>query len=134
MAADEQLEGRLRALEAGALRLELLDELAQLARIDDTLQLVAELLRAPLGVDAAAELADHEACLVADERRVDVLVGMADPGRRRAVDAALVGEGAGSDVRRVGVGRDVGDLGHVTRELGERRQVGGAGHRLESPS
>ena len=113
MAPDEELERRLGALEAGALGLELLDELAELARIDDTLQLMAELLRAPLGVDAAAELADHESRLVADQRRVDVLVGVADLGRGRPVDAALVGEGAGPDIRCVGVGRDVGDAGHV---------------------
>jgi hypothetical protein len=77
-------EGSFRALEAGALRFELLDELAE-PRIDDTLQLVAELLRAPLGVDAAAKFADDEARLVADECRVDVLVGVADLGRRRPV-------------------------------------------------
>ena len=69
VAPDEELEGGLGALEAGALGLELLDELAQLARIDDALQLMAELLRAPLGVDAPAQLADDEARLVADERR-----------------------------------------------------------------
>ena len=48
-----------------------------------------------------------------------------------ALCTALVGERAGPDIWRMGIWRDVGDAGHVARELRERRQVGGAGHRLE---
>ena len=129
--ADEELEGGLGTLEARAFRLELLDELAQLARVDDPFQLMAELLRAPLGIDPPAELRDDEAGLVADESRVDVLVRVPDLGRRRPVHPALVGEGARADVGGVRVGRDVGDAGDVARELGEGGQIRGAGHRLE---
>ena len=44
VAPDEELEGRLGALEREPVGLELLDELRQLARVDDALELVAELL------------------------------------------------------------------------------------------
>src|SRR5947208_12418177 len=49
VAPDEQLEGSLGALERETLRLELLDQQAQLARVH-ALQRMAELLGTPLGV------------------------------------------------------------------------------------
>ena len=88
----------------------------------DAVQLLAELLGAQLGVGLAAELAHDEAHDVADDARVDVLVGAAGAGRGRAVDAALVGERRSADVRLVVVGGDVGDLGHVTGQLGQLGQ------------
>ena len=81
----------------------------------DAVELVAELLGPELGVGPAAELADDEPALVADARRVDVLVAPLDLGHGRAVDAALVGERRAADVGLVVVGRDVGDLGHAPR-------------------
>ena len=84
-------------------------------------ELVAELLGPELRVGPAAELGDDEPALVADDRRVDVLVAPLDLGHRRAVDAALVGERRPADVRLVVGGRDVGDLGDAPRQ---RRQVG----------
>ena len=131
VAADEELEGGFGALEAGALRLELLDELAELARIDDALQLMAELLRAPLRVDAAAELADDEACLVADERRVDVLVGVrATLAVAAPCTPPLWAKALAPDIGRVGVGRDVGDAGDVARRA--RRAPSGRPRRAPS--
>ena len=65
-------------------------------------------------------------------RRLDVLVRLLDARGGGAVDAALVGEGAGADVRLVRVGRDVGDLGHEARQLRQVRQVVAAGHGLEA--
>ena len=44
MAADQQLEARLGALECEALVLQLLDELAEDLGVDDAVELVAELL------------------------------------------------------------------------------------------
>ena len=61
-----------------------------------------------------------------------MLVGLLHARRRGAVDAALVGEGAGADIRLVRVWRDVGDLRHEARELGQVGQVAAAGDGLES--
>ena len=81
-------------------------------------------LRQPVGIAPAAQLADDEPRLVADERGVEVLVRIPHADGRRAVDATLVGEGAGADVRRVGVRGDVRDLGHEARQLAQAVQVG----------
>ena len=70
---------------------------------------------------------DDQAPRVADGRRVDVLVRVLHLRHRRAVDAALVGEGGPADVRLVVVGAEVGDLGDGAREIGERGQVAAAG-------
>jgi hypothetical protein len=132
VALDEQLERRLGALEREALGLELLDDLAQRLRIH-AVELLSELLRPELRVGLAAELADHQAHDVADHARIHVLVGAAGPGRRRAVDAALVGERRPADIGLVVVGGDVDDLGHVAGHL---RQLAEAarGHRLVARS
>ena len=61
VAADEQLEARLGALEREPVGLELLDQLRQLARVDDALELMAELLGPDRGVGPAAELATRPA-------------------------------------------------------------------------
>ena len=96
---------RLGALEREALGLELLDERRQLARVDDALELVAELLGPDRGVGPAAELRDDQPAGVADRRRIDVLVAPLDLGDGRAVDAALVRERRPADVRLVVVRR-----------------------------
>ena len=62
---------------------------------------MAELLGPDLRVRPAAELGDDEPALVADDRRVDVLVAPLDLGHGGAVDAALVGERRPADVRLV---------------------------------
>ncbi len=123
---DQQLERRVGALEGGAFRLELLDQLRERARIDHAVELVAELLGAPSRVDAAAELGDHQTRLVADKCRVDVLIGVPDARRGRAVDAALVRERADADVRLVVVRHDVGHLRHEGGQLRQAGQVGAA--------
>ena len=70
-------------------------------RVDDAVELVAELLGPDLGVRPAAELGHDQPALVADGRRVDVLVAPLDLGDGRAMDAALVGERRPADVRLV---------------------------------
>ena len=72
----------------------------------DAIELVAQLLGPELRVRPAAELADDEARDVADERRVDVLVGVLDLRRCRAMDAALRAK-AGGRRRLVIAGRDI---------------------------
>ena len=124
MAADQQLEAGLGALECEPLVLELLDELAEDLGVDDAVELVAELLRPDPGVRLAAELADDEPADVADGGRVDVLVAPLDLGHGRAVDAALVGERRPADVRLVVVGVLVGDLGDRPAELRQAVEAG----------
>ena len=63
-----------------------------------------------------------------------MLVCLLHPHGRGAMDAALVGEGAGPDVRRVGIGGDVGDLGDEVRQLGEMRKVAARRARSGIPS
>ena len=121
VAADQQLEARLGALEREALALELLDELAEDLGVDDAVELVAELLGADPGVRLAAQLADDEPALVADGGRVDVLVAPLDLRDRGAVDAALVGERGPADIRLLVVRVDVGDLRDGPAELGQAR-------------
>ena len=127
MAADQQLEAGLGALEREALVLELLDELREDLGVDDAVELVAELLRPDPGVRLAAELADDEPALVADRRRVDVLVAPLDLRDRRAVDAALVGERRPADVRLVVVRVLVGDLRDRPAELRQALEAAAAG-------
>ena len=101
MAPDEELEAGLGALEREPVRLELLDQVRQLARIDDAIELVTQLLGPDRGVGPPAELGDDEPPGIADDGRIDVLVAPLDLGHGRAVDAALVGEGGPADVRLV---------------------------------
>ena len=126
MPPDEELEARLGALEGEPVGLELLDQLRQLARVD-AFEPVAELLRPELRVRPPAELGHDEPALVADVRRVDVLVAPLDLGHRRAVDAALVGERRAPDVGLVVERGDVGDLGDAPRQRGQVGQVAAAG-------
>ena len=65
VATDQQLERRLGALEREALVLELLDQLRELAGIDEALELVPQLPRPDLGVGLAAQLGHDEPAGVA---------------------------------------------------------------------
>ena len=73
-------------------------------------------------VAAAGQLAHDHAHLVADQLRIDVLVALRRAAHGGHVDAALVRERVLADVGQVLVGREVGDLGHEVRHLGQRRQ------------
>ena len=124
---DEKLEARLGALEREAFRFELLDQVREDLRVDDPLELVAQLLGPDPGVRPAAQLRDDEPAGIADGGRVDVLVAPLDLGDGGAVDAALVGECRSADVRLVVVRLLVGDLGDRARQLGQARQRSAAG-------
>ena len=90
--------------------------------------------RAQAHVAAPGQLADHHAQLVADQRRVDVLVALGHLGDGRDVDAALVREGAAPDIGRVGVGVEVGDRGDEVRDLAQPGSCSGARHGSRSLS
>ena len=96
--------------------------------------MLAELLGPKLGVGFAAELAHDEPHNVADDARIDVLIGPIRLRNGRAVDAALVRERRPADVRLVVVGGDVHDLRDVARqfrELGELARRHGLERGLE---
>src|SRR4029078_8372434 len=86
--ADQQLERRLGALEGETLGLELLDELRELAWVDDPLELISRLSRRDAGIGAPTQLRSDQPAAVADGGRLDVRVRPPDLCDRRAVDAA----------------------------------------------
>ena len=90
--------------------LELLDPLEHRAVVGAAVE--PERLGAEPHVPAAGHLAHHHPHLVADHRRIHVLVALGHFGDGGDVDAPLVGEGAPADVRRVRVGIEVGDRRH----------------------
>ena len=102
VAADQELEARLGALEREALALELLDELAQDLAGRRRRRAGGRAARPGSRVFARppSSLTTSRPC-VADRGRVDVLVAPLDLGDRGAVDAALVGERRPADVRLV---------------------------------
>ena len=73
-------------------------------------------------VPPPGHLAHDHPHLVPDRRRIHVLVALGHLGDRGDVDAALVGERAAPDVRRVRVGMLVGHCGHELGDLGEPAQ------------
>ena len=108
--------------------LEVLDEPPRLRVV--AVQLQTELARLGQDVAAPRQLRDEHARLVADHRGVDVLVGVLVPEHGRDVLASLVREGAVPDERLLQRQREVGDLGHRARQVGEPRDRGrGAGPR-----
>ena len=123
--ADEQLERGLGPLEADAVCLEPLDQLAQFLRIHDAFKPVAELLGPQPRVGLPAQFGDDQPALVAHEPRIDVLVTHLDLCGGRAVDAALVRERRPADVRLVVVWLEVHDLGDVARQVGELGELAG---------
>jgi hypothetical protein len=93
-----QLERRLGALELIAAMLELLDLLDQPADVAiETVEIEAELLGLVEDVGAAREIGDQHPLAVADQLRIDVLVGLGVLAHGGDVHAALVGEGALAD-------------------------------------
>ena len=72
-------------------------------------------------IGVAAQLGHDDAALVADARRIDVLVRARVATDRGDVDAALVRERRAADVRHVIVGREVGELGQPYAQADEYR-------------
>src|SRR5437867_3286175 len=123
----EELEGRLGALEGEALRLEVL----QLAQQRGHRRLVRLEIEAEAGglveeVRAPGQVGDQHALAVADQVRIDVLVGGRVLLHRGHVQPALVREGALPDEGLALVGLQVGELVDQVGDLGERLQLRGA--------
>ena len=117
-AAHQQLERRVGGLEVEALVLEPLQVVDHLVD-GGAVHRQPELLGLHLDRRPAGHLADDEARAVADELRVDVLVGVLGPDDRADVQAGLVGERRGADVRRLRVERPVEHLGDVVADGGQ---------------
>src|SRR6266566_133223 len=123
----EELEGRLGALEGEALRLEVL----QLAQERGHRRLVRLEVEAEAGglveeVRAPGQVRDQHALAVADQVRVDVLVGGRVLLHRGHVQPALVREGALPDEGLALVGLQVGELVDQMGDLRELLQLRGA--------
>src|SRR5438552_3300888 len=123
----EELEGRLGALEGEALRLEVL----QLAQQRGHRRLVRLEVEAEAGglveeVRAPGQVRDQHALAVADQVRVDVLVGGRVLLHRGHVQPALVREGALPDEGLALVGLQVGELVDQVGDLRELLQLRGA--------
>ena len=84
-----------------------------------TVELQTELTGLRQHVAASRKLGYEHARLVANQRRVDVLVGVLVPEHRGHVLPALVRERDLTDERLLQRQREVGDLGHSARELAE---------------
>ena len=117
-AAHEQLERRVGGLEVVALvlqSLEVVDHLVDRRAVHRQAELVGlHLDRGPTG-----HLADDEPRAVADQLRIDVLVGVLGTDDRADVQAGLVGERRRADVRRLRVERPVEHLGDVVADRSE---------------
>ena len=79
-------------------------------------QVEPELAALELDAGPAGHLGDQDPHVVADHRRVDVVVEHRIHLDRARVQPRLVGEGGRPDVGLVGVGGDVGDLGDGVRD------------------
>ena len=75
--------------------------------------------------DLPGQLADQDPALVADRRRVDVLVAGGVLADAVDVHPPLVGEGAGADERLAGPEVHVGRLVDVARDLGQVGELAG---------
>ena len=125
--ADQQLEGAFGGFELVAFVLHLLDALQEFAA-GVFLEAVGQavLLELVDDVAAAGKVADQDALAVADEFRLDVLVGGGVLEDGADVDAALVGEGAFADEGLVVAQRKVGQLGDEAADAGETGEFLGA--------
>src|SRR5213078_968637 len=125
--AHEELERRLGALEGEALRLEVL-QVAQQRRHRRLVRLEVEAEPGGLveEVRAPGQVRDQHALAVADQVRVDVLVGGRVLLHRGHVEPALVSEGALSDEGLALVGLQVGELVDQVGDLRELLQLRGA--------
>src|SRR5947208_5867004 len=124
--AHEELERRLGPLEGEALRLEVL-QVAEERRHRRLvrLEVEAETGRLVEEVRAPGQVRDQHALAVADQVRVDVLVGGRVLLHRGHVEPALVSEGALSDEGLALVGLQVGQLVDQVGDLGELLQLRG---------
>src|SRR5437660_6104633 len=124
--AHEELERRLGPLEGEALRLEVL-QVAEERRHRRLvrLEVEAETGRLVEEVRAPGQVRDQHALAVADQVRVDVLVGGRVLLHRGHVEPALVSEGALSDEGLALVGLQVGELVDQVGDLGELLQLRG---------
>src|SRR6266571_1441873 len=122
----EELEGRLGALEGEALRLEVL-QLAEQRRHRRLVRLEVEAEAGGLieEVRAPGQVGDQHALAVADQVRVDVLVGGRVLLHRGHVQPALVREGALPDEGLALVGLQVGELVDQMGDLRELLQLRG---------
>ena len=115
---DQQVEAGVGRLELVALVLQLLDPRQDLL---GQLLVLCELGLFQLGQDVglAAQLRDQEPPLVADQGRVDVLVGPAGLAQGIDVQPGLVGKRTVADVGHIHHGREVADLEDEPRDLGQ---------------
>src|SRR5690606_35231852 len=90
--------------------LELFDDGARLRRV--AIEIEAELLRLHEQAAASCHVGYKHALLVADLRRIDVLVAVADLLRGVRVRAALVGEGRKPDEWRLRVVLEIREVRH----------------------
>ena len=125
--ADQQFEGAFGGFEFVAFVLHLLDALEEFAA-GVFFEAVGEavLLELVDDVAAAGEVADQDALAVADEFRLDVLVGGGVLEDGADVHAALVGEGALADEGLVVAQRKVGQFGDEAADAGEAGEFLGA--------
>ena len=123
--AEQERERRFGVFETPAAMLELLQLVERGGgggRI--AIEVDAEGLRLEDDVAAAGLVADEDGALVADDGRVDVLVGGGELTDGVHVRAALVGEGRGADPRTARIGGEVGDAVDEARQAGEALQRG----------
>ena len=123
-AQHQQLERGVGAVESVAQRLqplELVEQHADLlvARLD----VEAELLALVEDVGAPRELREHHVTVVADRRRVDMLVGVHAALDAGDVQSGLVREGAVPDVGLARMRRDVRQLVDQHRDLAQRLEL-----------
>ena len=120
----QQLEGGVGGLEGPAVGLQVLDPLDRAAdHVGPGGQVHAELPALELDRCPPGHLGDEDAHVVADQRRVHVVVEVRADLDRAGVQARLVGEGRHPDVRLLRVGRLVGDLRDGVRDAHHLRQA-----------
>ena len=122
--ADQQFEGAFGGFQLVAFVLHLLDAFEQFAA-GVFFEAIGEavLLELVDDVAAAGEVADQDALAVADELRLDVLVGGGILQHGADVDATLVGEGALTDEGLVVAQRKVGQFGDEAADAGQAGEL-----------
>src|SRR5665213_2319749 len=104
-------------------RLDLFEEGAELRMIGRDFD--ADLAQPRQEVGPARLVRDDDMPAVADDGRIDMLVGARILLHRRDMEAALMREGAFADIGGVAVGRAVEALVEEAREMRQARQAGG---------
>ena len=129
--ADEQRERRLGGLELVAAVLQFLHTIEDLLRLRRVVrELEAEVARLEQNVAAARKVAHKDVALVADQRRVDVLVARGEFLHGVHMRATLVRERRRADPRLARVVPDVGDFIHELGKFLELAQRRGGQTRL----